>query len=99
MQCLPELRVLAHAVAVAANRDQMTVADEPIDEGRCHRLVAEDLAPVLEAFIGREHGGRVLIPARHQLKEEHRACPADGKVADLVDHEQRRMREDLQPRL
>jgi hypothetical protein len=46
----------------------MTVVDEPIDEGRRHHLVAEDLAPLLEALIGREHGGRLFVAVRHQLK-------------------------------
>ena len=90
MQRLPELGVLPHAVAVAANRDEVAVVDEPIDERRRHDVVAEDVAPLLEALVGREHGRGVLVAARHQLKEEHGAGAGDRQIADLVDDEQRR---------
>src|SRR5688572_24847972 len=73
--------------------------DEAIDERRGHNLVAKDRAPLFKAFVGRQHGRRVLVAARHQLKEEHCAGPADWKVANLVDHEQRGMREDFETRL
>jgi hypothetical protein len=39
-----ELCVLAHAVAVAADVDDVAVVDEPVDEGAGHDLVAEDIA-------------------------------------------------------
>jgi hypothetical protein len=60
MQRLPELGVLAHAVAVAADRDQMTVVNDAIDESGRHHLVAEDLAPLFERLVRGEPGGRVL---------------------------------------
>ena len=40
----PRARVLAHAVTVAADRDQVTVVDEAIDEGGGHDLIAEDFS-------------------------------------------------------
>jgi hypothetical protein len=48
---LPELGVLAHGVAVTANRDEMAVVHKPIDQRRRHHLVAEDLAPFLKALV------------------------------------------------
>jgi hypothetical protein len=45
--------VLPHAVAVAANRDEMTVMHEAIDESGRHDVIAEDFPPFLKAFIGR----------------------------------------------
>ena len=75
------------------------MVDEAIDERRRHDVVAENLAPFLEAFVGREHGGRVLVTPRHELKEEHGARAANREIADLVDHEHCRMREHLQARL
>jgi hypothetical protein len=38
----------------------------------------------------------VLVAARHQLKEEHRAGPTDRQIADLVDDQERGMRQDLE---
>jgi hypothetical protein len=39
VQRLPELRVLAHALPVATDRDEVTVVDEAIDERRGHDLI------------------------------------------------------------
>jgi len=50
-------------------------------------------------LIRREHRGRVLVPPGHQLKKKHCAGARDREIADLIDDQQRRMREDLQPRL
>ena len=77
----------------------MTVMDETIDERGRHDVIAEDVAPRLEAFIRREHRGRVLVARRHQLKEQHGAGAGDRQVADLVDDQERGMREDLETRL
>ena len=55
--------------------------------------------PLLEALVRREECGRPLVAARHELKEEHGPGTADGEIADLVDHQQRRMRQHLQTRL
>ena len=75
MEGVPEVGVLPHAVAVAADRHDVTVMDEPIDQRGGHDLVAKDLAPFFKAFVGRQHGRGVLVATRHQLKEEHRAGP------------------------
>ena len=48
---------------------------------------AKHRAPLFKAFVGCQHGRRVLVAARHQLKEEHRAGPTDREIADLVDDE------------
>jgi hypothetical protein len=61
--------------------------DEAIDERGGHHVIAKDVAPLLEAFVGREHRGRMLLAACHELKEEHRARAGDREVADLIDDE------------
>jgi DNA gyrase inhibitor GyrI len=43
VQRVPEIGVLAHAIAVAANRDDVAMVDEPIDERGRHHVVAEDV--------------------------------------------------------
>ena len=99
MQGMPEVGVLPHPVAVAADGDEVAVVYEAIDKGSRHNLIAEDLAPFLKALIRGEHGRGVLLAPRHELEEEHRAGAADRQIADLVDDEERRMREHLQTRL
>jgi hypothetical protein len=70
MQCLPQYGVLPHAVTVAANRHEVTVMDETIDQGGGHDLIAEDLAPLLKTVVGgRQHGRGVLVATRHRLKD------------------------------
>jgi hypothetical protein len=43
MELLPQLSVMAHPVAVAADREDVAVVQEPVDGGGRHDLVAEDL--------------------------------------------------------
>jgi hypothetical protein len=54
--------VLAELIAVAAAGDQVAVVDEPIDQGGHDNVLFEDVAPLLEALVRREHGRRVLEP-------------------------------------
>src|SRR6266496_1158621 len=82
--------VLAHPVAVPADVDDVAVVEEAVDERRRHDVVAQHLAPVLEALVAREHGARVLVAAGHELEEEHGPGPANRQIADLVDDHQAR---------
>lgn len=77
MQRLPQLGVLPHAVAVAANRNQVAMVDQSIDEGGGHDVVTEDLAPFLKAFVGRQDRLRMLVMTCHELEEQHRAGARD----------------------
>ena len=96
MEDLGEVGVLAHPVAAAADVDDMAVMQQAIDERSGHDLVAQDLAPLLEAFIGGQHSGCALIAPVDELEEEHGAGLADRQVADLVDDQERRIGEDLE---
>ena len=88
--------MLAHAVAAAADVDDVTVVQEPVDERNGHDVVAQDLAPLLEAFVGRQHRGCALIAPVDELEEKHRAALADRQVADLVDDQKRGIGEDVE---
>lgn len=45
---MPEVGVMPHAVAVAADVDDKAVMQETVDEGGGNDVVAEDLAPLQE---------------------------------------------------
>jgi hypothetical protein len=45
------LTVLPHAVAVAANRHEMTVVNKSVGQRRRHDIVTEDDAPLFEALF------------------------------------------------
>ena len=57
----------------AADVDDMAVMQQAIDECSGHDLVAQDLAPLFEAFIGGQHSGCALIAPVDELEEEHGA--------------------------
>ena len=96
MEDLGEVGVLAHPVAAAADVDDMAVMQQPVDERSGHDLVAQNLAPLLEAFIGGQHSGCALIAPVDELEEEHGAGLTDRQVADLVDDQERGIGEDLE---
>ena len=72
--------------------------DETIDERGRDDGIAEDVAPLFEAFVGREHGGRARSDAS---SAERTVAPVRviGRLADLVDDQQRGIREDFETRL
>jgi hypothetical protein len=51
VQYLPQLGVLPHAIAVAANRHEMAVVHGSITGRGRHDIIAEDVAPFLEALL------------------------------------------------
>ena len=57
MERLPELGVLSHPVAIAADRDEMSVVCQAIDERGRHDLIAEDVIPFFEALAEEEPPG------------------------------------------
>ena len=83
--------MLPEAVAVPPNVDDVAMMDEPVDQGRRHHVVPEDLAPLLEPFVAREDGRRVFVAPGEQLEEQHGPGPRDREIADLVnDHQTRK---------
>ena len=76
----PELLVLAHSVAVAADVDDVAVVQQPVDERGGHDFVAEHGARLLEALVRGEHGGGLLVAGVDELDEQHRAfaCSSDS---------------------
>jgi len=94
---LPKLGVMPHPIAVAADVDDVTVMEDPVNQSRGHDFVAEDVAPLLEALVRSEHSRGVFVTAAHELEEEHGAGAVDREIAYLVHDEQRGVREHLEP--
>ena len=67
-----EIGMLAHAVAVASDVDDVAVVDQPVDQRAGHDVIAEDLTPLVEALVAGEDGRGALVAAAHELEEEHR---------------------------
>lgn len=92
-----EFGVRTEAVAVAPNVDDVTVLHEAVHEARGHDVVAEALAPLLEALVARADRRGVLVAPGDDLEEEHRPDARDREVADLVDHHETEEDERLEP--
>ena len=84
-----QIRMFPHPIAVAPNVDDGAVVQQPVDAGRRHHLVPEDGAPLLEAFVGGQHGRGVFVAGIDELEAQHRPVPTDGQIADLIDDEER----------
>ena len=73
---------------MAFDLDHDGVVQQAVQQGCGDDVVAEDGAPVLEAAIGGEHGGALLVAGVDQLEEQVGAAGVNGQVADLIDDEQ-----------
>ena len=94
---LQQVLMIPHRVAVAPDVDDVAVVYETVDESGGHHLVAKHTSPLLEALVGGQHCRRPLVASVDELEEEHGAVLVDRQVADLVDHQQCRMRQHAQP--
>ena len=94
---LQQVLVIPHPVGVPPDVDDVAVVHETVDEGRRHDFVAEHAAPVLEALVRGQHRRRPLVPGVDELEEEHGAVLVNRQVANLVDHQQGRMRQHTPP--
>src|SRR3954453_7091872 len=82
----PGVEVLAaQAVAVAFEREDLAVVDEPVDHRGGGHVVAEDLTPGAERLVaGDDHRG-ALVAVRDQAEHEVGGLGVKRDVADLVD--------------
>src|SRR5437867_8830679 len=87
------------AVALAFDVDDGGVVQQAVEDGGGDDPVAEDFPPDSERLVGGDQDGALLIAARDELEEEVRRHPVDGQVANLVEDEQLRLNEELEPLL
>ena len=69
--------VSAHFHLRSNGIDDVAMVQQPVDERRRHDLIAEHVAPLLEALVRGQHRRRPLVPGVDQLEEEHGAVLAD----------------------
>ena len=96
MEGLGEIGVASHAVAVAADVDDVAAVQEAVEQRGGDDLVAEDPAPLLEALVGGEDGRGGLVAPVDELEEEGGSALGHREIADLVDDQQRRVGEGLE---
>ncbi len=73
------------------------MVQEPVENRARNHRIAKDLAPGSETLIAGHEDGALLVAATDQLEEEIHPLPVDRDVADLVDDEEPRLGEQLEP--
>src|SRR5437879_12948534 len=74
--------LLAQAVAVAADRDDLAMVEQAIEDRRRHDGIAEHGSPLADRTIAGEQEAAALVAARDELEEEMGGLGLEGKVAD-----------------
>lgn len=83
--------------AVASDVDDVAPVQQPVQQRGRHHLVAQDPSPFLEPLVGGDDRQGVLVAPSDQLEEQRGTAPGHRQVADLVDHQQRRMGQRPEP--
>ena len=86
----------AHAIAVAADVDDVAPVEQAVEQRGGHDLVAEDAAPLLEALVRGQDGRGMSVAPVDELEEEDRTALGDRQVGDLVHDEESRVGEGLE---
>ena len=74
-----------HAVAWAFDHGNLTMVEEPVEDGGGDGGVAvEDGGPLLEGFVGGQHDGTAFVAGADDLEEKIRPVLVDRQVADLI---------------
>ena len=75
---LPEL------VAITREIEDVTVVQQPVEDGRGDHRVPKQLAPFTEALVGRQDDAALFVPGRHEGEEGGGGLPGLGPHAELV---------------
>ncbi len=81
-----QVGVFPQPVGMAFYLDDNGMVQQSVQQGRSDNVIAEDGSPVLEAAIGGEHGGALLVAGVDQLEEQVGAAGFDRQVADFIDY-------------
>jgi hypothetical protein len=95
LRFLGDMRFLGEmpgAIGRAGQREQAAAFEDAVEESFGEMVVMEDLAPVLQALVGREDDGPAIeVAAVDDAVEDVGGVIDVGQVADLVDDEDIRL--------
>ena len=89
--------MLTQTIARALDLEDDGVVKEPVQEGRGHDGITEELeelAPFGEAAVGGEDHGAFFVAGVDELEEQIAAAGNDRQVADFIDDEQGELAEE-----
>lgn len=87
---LSGLAFVFESVAVASDLHDARVVQQLVEHPRCQRLVLRKGYQLRERQVARGNHRTALVALGHDVEEQVRLVVAEGRVADLVDHQQLR---------
>src|SRR5690606_12208896 len=91
--------LLPQAIAIAADREDLAVMEQAIEDRGRHHGIAEDAAPLADRAIAGDEHAAALVAARDELEEEVRGFGLEWEIAELVDDQKLRLRPVREPLL
>jgi len=79
---------MAQTVAATRDLNNFSLLEEPIQDGRGRRHVAQELAPFFNGPIGGHEGGAILVSADNDLQENLGAFGREVLHPKIVDGQQ-----------
>jgi hypothetical protein len=77
--------LLAQAIAVATDGDDLAVMQQVIKDGGRHDRLAEHGAPLADRAIAGEQHAATFVAPRDELEEEMRGIGLEGEIPQLID--------------
>jgi hypothetical protein len=79
---------VSHSIARSLNNDRLSVMHQPVDQGRCQRVVhIKEGAPFPEGSIRGEHDRSDFITGGDNLEQQIGPALVDGQIAQLIEKE------------
>ncbi len=82
---LRRLPAVLHPVALAGDRHDVCVVNEPVECGVGENRVDEHLGPLLERFVGRDDHRAALVPFRYDAKEMISNDAIERREAEFIE--------------
>ena len=73
------------AVAVVAGFQDVAMVGEPVQQGRGHLGIAEDIGPFAEAQVGGDDDAGALLEFAQQVEQQRTTRCTERQVTQLVD--------------
>lgn len=81
---IKNLLAVSEPVGIVSEGENLAPVSEPVEESGGEDGITEEFSPAIEALVGGNDDGGILVELRDELEEEVGLEPANGEVAQLV---------------
>lgn len=96
---IKNLLAVSEPVGIVSEGENLAPVSEPVEESGGEDGITEEFSPAIEALVGGNDDGGILVELRDELEEEVGLEPANGEVAQLVNNEEIRLLDPLEASL